>query len=169
MLDGRVSGDWQADFSAKPPEYRGSGSFDAISLAQIAELTNDGWVSGSGNATYQFKSFGRTLQDLMRSAELSADFTIEDGEFPHIVLTTESEPLHATTFSGKLSLNDGEFSFDGAKLENSAGVYKVSGTASLSGALNLKLAGESAIGYTVSGTFMKTRVSQIPTRASLKP
>ena len=85
------------------------------------------------------------------------------------MLTTESESLHATIFSGKLSLNDGEFSFDSAKLENSAGVYKVSGTASLSGALNLKLAGESAIGYTVSGTFMKTRVSQIPTRASLKP
>jgi hypothetical protein len=48
----------------------------------------------------------------------------------------------------------------------------LSGTASLDGSLNLKMASEGTAGYDLSGTLMRTRVSQttpVSTRASLKP
>ena len=88
------------------------------------------------------------------------------------MLTGKSGPLHASSFSGKILLRDGKFSFEDAKLDTAAGVYKVSGSAFLTGALNLKMVGESTIGYGLAGTLVKTRVTPIPapaTQAALKP
>jgi hypothetical protein len=48
----------------------------------------------------------------------------------------------------------------------------VSGTVSLTGELNLKMSGESAPGFSLSGTLLKTRVAAIPVtaaQAALKP
>lgn len=172
ILDGRVNGEWKADFAARPPAYSGTGGFDGVSLFQIADLTHDSWIDGKGTASYKFKASGWRFQDLLDSADLSATFTIKDSNFPHIVLTSTSAPLHASMFSGTVFLRDGNFSFQDTKLDTATGVYKVSGTASLTGALNLKMNGETANGYSLSGTLVKTRVSQITpsaTQALLKP
>jgi len=78
--------------------------------------------------------------------------------------------LQAAQFFGEVHLQDGKLSFDEASLETEAGVYKVNGSALLTGALDLKLSGESASGYNVTGTLVKTRVTSIPTaEAELKP
>lgn len=170
FLEGTATGNWKADFASKPPTYSGGGKFEQVSLAMLAALTHDGWVDGSGSAQYQFKSSGRSLQDLLSSADLTASFDISDGAFPHIALTTESGPLRVTSFSGDLRLKDSVFSFREAKLNNGSEVYTVSGTASINGALNLRALTENSGGFAVSGSFLKTRVSAIPnSEASLKP
>jgi AsmA-like protein len=171
-LGGAVTAEWNADFSAHPPIYKGRGTIDGVSLSQLADLTGDSWIDGIGSATYQFKTAGKTVEDLVTAANFSTDFAIRDATFSHIVLGTKSGALRASLFFGRVALQEGEFSFQDTKLESATGVYKISGTASLTGALNLKLASEGAIGYDLSGTFVKTHVSQVAstaTRASLKP
>ncbi len=172
FLGGGVTGVWKADFSARPPVYQGAGSLENLALGQIADLTQDEWIDGTGTARYEVKAAGWGLHDLLDSADLSASFAIKDGEFPHIVLTSRSGPLRASSFSGKVLLHEGKFSFEDAKLDTAAGVYKVSGSAFLTGALNLKMVGESTVGYGLAGTLVKTRVTPIPataTQAALKP
>ncbi len=171
-LGGKATGEWQADFSARPPAYTGSGSFDGMSLGAVADLTHNTWIDGSGAAKYEFETSGWGLQDLLDSANLTGNFVVRDGSFPHIALTSQSGVLHASNFSGNISLREGQFSFPDAKLDSPSGVYKVSGTVSLTGGLNLKMTGEGAPGFTLSGTLLKTRVSAIPitaAQAALKP
>jgi uncharacterized protein involved in outer membrane biogenesis len=171
-LGGNAAGDLKADFSARPPAYSGSGSFDGVSLAAVAGLIHNPWIDGSGAAKYEFDASGWGLQDLLSSANLTGDFVVRDGSFPHVALTSQSGVLHASNFSGKILLHQGQFSFADAKLESPGGVYKVSGTVSLTGGMNLKMTGESTPGFSLSGTLLKTRVSAIPitaAQASLKP
>jgi uncharacterized protein involved in outer membrane biogenesis len=172
MLNGSLSGQLKADFLAKPPAYQGTGNFDGVSLSDVADLMRDGWIAGTGNASYKFTTAGWGLQELIESADLTGSFSIEDGDFPHVVLTTTSGPLRASDFSGSISFRDGKFRIDDAKLTSSGGVYKVSGSAALDGSLNLKMSGEGATGYSLSGTLVKTRVSPVTnsaTQAALKP
>jgi hypothetical protein len=171
-LGGKATGGLKADFSARPPAYSGSGSFDGVSLAAVAGLTHTPWIDGSGGAKYEFNASGWELQDLLNSANLTGDFVVRDGSFPHVTLTGQPGVLHASNFAGKILLHDGQFSFADAKLESPGGVYKVSGTVSLAGGMNLKMTGESTPGFSLSGTLLKTRVSAIPitaAQASLKP
>src|SRR5207248_51144 len=105
-------------------------------------------------------------------AELNANFSVKDSDFPHVVLSENAEPLHSSVFSGQLIFRDGTFALDDTELVTESGVFNVSGTASLAGDLNLKMTGENSSGYNVSGTLDQTRVSPItnpPTQAALKP
>jgi hypothetical protein len=170
VLEGVVSGKWEANFNENPPRYRGSGGLDGISLAEVSELMHDGWIDGTGEAHYEFTAAGSNLRSLLDSADLNADFSVSEGIFPHVVLTSESGPLRASTFSGGVRMHEGELLFHDAKLDTAHGVYIVSGTASLAGDLNLKMATEGTPGFLVSGTVIETRVSANPTTAaSLKP
>jgi hypothetical protein len=169
-LDGTATGTWKADFTAASPKYTGNGELDGVSLSDIAQLMHDDWVEGKGHATYQFQSAGSNIQDLLNSADLNAEFRISGGRFAHIVFTRDSGPLRASDFSGTAHLANRAISFPEAKLTSGGEVYTVSGTASLGGALNLKAINDNAVGYTIGGTFVKTRVSAIPNaEASLKP
>jgi len=172
LLGGQTDANLKADFSAHPPMYSGTGSFDEVSLAAIAGLMHTGWIDGSGSANYRFKAAGWNIQDLLQEAELGANFIIKDGDFPHIVLTENSGPLQTSMFSGQLAFRDGNFSLDDTELVTEDGVFNVSGTASLTGDLNLKMTRDNSTGYNVSGTLNQTRVSTItnpPTQAALKP
>lgn len=172
VLGGKIAGEWKADFMARPPIYKGSGRVDGVSLDRIADLMHDGWIDGTGSAGYQFKTVGWGLQDVIQAADLVANFTVKDSDFPHVVLSSKVGPLQSSLLAGTILLKDGNFSFQDTKLESASGIYKLSGTASLTGALNLKMISETAAGYDVSGTLAKTRVSQLPstaTQAALKP
>jgi hypothetical protein len=171
-LGGKATGEWQADFSARPPAYSGSGSFDGVDLATVSALMHNPWVNGTGAAKYEFIASGWGMQDLLDSANLSGSFAIHEGGFPHVALTSQSAGLRANNFSGRILLRDGQFSFPDAKLQSPTGVYKVSGTVSLTGGLNLKMIGDGTPGFSLSGTLLKTRVSAIPitaAQAALKP
>ncbi|MCU1271591.1 MAG: AsmA [Acidobacteriaceae bacterium] len=172
LFGGQIAAIWKADFSVRPPTYSGSGSLDDISLASVAGLMRSEWIDGSGSANYRFKAAGWNIQELLDEAELNASFNIKDGVFPHVVLTENAEPLSASVFSGQLDLHQGNFSLDDTELVTADGVFNVSGTASLAGALDLKMTRENSTGYNVSGTLDQTRVSPItnpPTQAALKP
>lgn len=172
FLGGAASGSLKADFRAKPPAYSGAGSLASVSLSRLAELMHNGWVSGTSDANYEFRASGSSLQDLIDSAELRATFSVEDGDFPHVVLTSGSGPLQMDQFTGVLVLKKGSISLDDAKLTTQNGSFFVSGAASLAGDLNFILSAENAQSYNVTGTLLKMKVSAIPpspTRASLKP
>lgn len=172
LLGGQSAANLKADFSVRPPVYSGTGNFDGMSLSSIAELMRTGWIDGEGSANYRFKTSGWSVQDLLKQAELDAKFSIKDGEFPHVLLTENAEPLHSSVFSGQLLFRDGTFSLDNTELVSDSGVFNVSGTASLAGSLDLKMTSETSGGYNVSGTLEQTRVSPIknaPTQAALKP
>jgi len=172
LLGGETVASWKADFSARPPAYSGTGSFDRVSLSLIAGLMHSEWIDGSGSANYRFKTAGWNIHDLLNAADLNANFTMRDGVFPHVVLSDGAEPLRPSVFSGQLALQQGTFSLDDTELVTADGVFNLSGTASLAGDLDLKMTGENSTGYNVSGTLDQTRVSPItnpPTQAALKP
>lgn len=170
VLDGRATGDWSANFSHAIPSISGSGKFEGITLAQVAQLMHNGWMEGTGTAKYSFSAAGRNWQDLFGAAKLSADFDLSRSTFPHIVLVGTSEPLRTTEFLGNLRLANGEFSFREATLKTQSSTYTVTGTATLNGVLAVRIASESAGGFNIAGTLTKTVVSSIPTaQAALKP
>lgn len=172
LLGGQTAANFKADFSVRPPMYSGTGNFDGVWLSSISELMHTGWIDGEGSANYRFTTSGWNLQDLLKQAEVDAKFSIKDGEFPHILLSENAEPLRSSVFSGQLVFRDGAFSLDDTELVSDSGIFNVSGTASLTGDLDLKMTGENSGGYNVSGTLDQTRVSPItnpPTQAALKP
>lgn len=170
ILGGTASGDWKANFSRRIPAVSGSGSLEDVALDQVAQLMHDGWVHGTGTAKYTLSVSGRSWPDLLNSAEMKAEFSISDTTFPHLVLVGASQPLRTSAFAGEITFHDGEFSFRDAKLKAASGVYKVIGTAGWDGTLALKFANEAGIGFNVTGTLTKTRVSPTPTaQAALKP
>ena len=172
LLGGKAIGELAADFSSHPPVYSGGGGVEGWSFAQISSLMHSEWLDGTGSARFHFKAAGAGIRDLIENADLAANFNIKNGVFPHIVLTGTSSPLHATAFSGTLALRDRNFSCQDTKLETENSVYKISGTASLDGMLNLQMVNEISAGFNLSGSVTKTRVSPIissATQAALKP
>ena len=92
-----------------------------MDLSQIAGLMHNPWIDGTGAAKYEFKASGWGLQDLLASANLTGNFVVRDGSFPHITLSSGPGVLRASNFSGKILLRDGQFSFPDAKLEGPSG------------------------------------------------
>ena len=169
ILGGHVTGEWAANFAAKPPKYRGQGKLEGVALSQAADLMHDPWIDGTGIASYEVTASGWNWADLFASADLDSAFTISNGVFRHVVLGTSAAPLRVTEFAGNLRLQDGEFSFQDTRLKSPGSVYKLSGTATLNGALSLKMMSDTTAGFNVTGTLVKTRVAAIPvTQAALK-
>ena len=174
VLGGRHRGEWQADFSVKPAICKGSGAITAVSLADLADAMNDGWIAGTANAAYTLA--GPCPADFWNQAEGTLQFEMKDGSLPHVFLADEAEPLKVTIFSGKANLDAGAIEIKDARLNSPAGEFQLTGGASLKGELDLKLArapnGATAPGYTVTGTLAAPRVVQLPspqTQAKLKP
>jgi uncharacterized protein involved in outer membrane biogenesis len=172
VLGGKHVGDWVADFTAKPPEYSGSGRLERIALSQLSESMNDDWITGSATATYRAKASGLDGAELFASATSTVKVEARDGLLRHIALGEGAAPLQMHRLMAHLSLQDGKFEIQEGKLETASGIYQVSGTASLTRLLNLKLTHEGASGFNITGTLMEPHVSPIlapETRAALKP
>jgi len=191
VLGGKHRGEWRADFTVKQPVYSGSGALDGSSLAQVADLMGDEWISGSANAKYQMELAGFSAADLTASAKGTLHFEMREGALPHIVLA--SVPLRVRRFTGMLTLLQGEVQVQEATLEAPSATYSVTGTASMNRKLDFRLlpegsaseeAGASARpdgrdarrsipgGLTVTGTLSEPRVSptrRSETEAALKP
>src|SRR5208337_1476739 len=83
---GKHVGEWGADFTAKPPQYTGTGTLQRVALDQLAQMMNDGWITGLAGATYTVTASGLTAAELFSSARGNLQVTAQDGEFPHLVL-----------------------------------------------------------------------------------
>ncbi|MBZ5718840.1 MAG: AsmA family protein [Acidobacteriia bacterium] len=172
VLGGTHVGEWTADFTAKPPAYSGSGTFDRIALSQLADAMHDGWITGTATATYRATASGLTAPDLLASAEATLQIEARDGSLPHLVLAVAGAPLRVRRSSARLILRRGTFEIEQGKLETPAGIYHLSGTASLGRVLDLKLVRDSAHGFNVTGTLTEPRVAAATTpetQAALKP
>ena len=80
--------------------------------------------------------------------------------------------LRVNRFAGQLLLRDGKFEIEQGKLQTPGGIYQLSGTASLSRVLDIKLARDGARGFNITGTLNQPHVavSTTPeTQAALKP
>ena len=172
LLGGTHAGEWTVDFTAKPPLYRGAGAFERIALAQLSEAMRDGWITGSASATYRASVSGLTAPELFASADATLQVEARDGSLPHLVLTGAGEPIQVRHCSARLRLHRGAFEFEQGKLETSAGIYHLSGTASLGRTLDLKLTRDNAHSFNITGTLTEPRVAAAispETRAALKP
>ena len=171
VLGGRHTGEWRADFTAKPPQYSGSGTFKAIELARVAEAMKDNWIAGTATASYRATAFGLTGKDLLASATATSQIDASGGAFPHIVLTDSATPLQMRRLTAGATLRDGKFDIQPGTLETSAGVFRLSGTASLTQVLDLRLTRETASGFSITGTLTDPHVLPLvtpETRAALK-
>lgn len=172
VLGGRHVGEWEADFTAKPPQYSGKGGFENVVLDQLSESMNDDWITGSATATYHVRMSGLDAAELFASASSTWKVEARDGLLRHVALADGSGPLPIHRLSLQLALRDGKFEIDDGKLDSVSNIYRVSGTASLNRVLNIKLMREGAQGFNITGTLMEPHVSPIvssETQAALKP
>lgn len=173
FLGGRHRGDWQADFSAKAAVCKGSGTIAGASLTEVADAMKDGWIAGTANLSYDVK--GSCPAEFWTSAEGTLQFDMRDGTLPHVSLAEDVAPLKVTRLTGPARLHAGKIETKDAKLDSPGGQFEVSGTASLNGELDFKLASTpnsaSGAGYTITGTVAEPRVirtSTPDTQAQLK-
>ena len=172
VLGGRHTGEWEGDFTAKHPEYSGSGTLERVALSQLSETMNDDWITGTAKGTYRVEASGQDAGQLFASATSTLKIDARDGLLRHVALVEGSGPLQMRRLTAHLLLQDGKFEIQEGKLETPAGVYEVSGTASMTRILNLKLTREGTPGFNITGTLTEPHVSPIPspeTRAALKP
>ena len=172
VLDGEHFGDWQADFTLKPPHYSGSGTLKAVELGELANIMPDSGVRGAASAAYHLTASGWTVAEILASADASAQLEVVGGALPHLVLTNNGEPLSIRRFAGSLSFQKGRLALEEGKLETSQGIYQISGTASPDRGLNLRLRRDDGTGFNITGALKEphaTATSTPPTQAALKP
>jgi hypothetical protein len=172
VLGGKHIGEWQADFGVKPPEYSGTGTLEGLALHQLSESMNDDWITGSATASYRVKTSGLDAAELFASATSTLKVDARDGLLLHVALGEGTGPLQMHRLAAHLVVHDGGFEIQEGMLETSTGTYQVSGTASLTRILDLKLTHEGAPGFNITGTLMEPHVSPIvnpETQAALKP
>lgn len=171
LAGGHHTGEWQVDFSSKPAVCEGSGTLAGVVLDSFANAMNDGWIAGTGNATY--KVTGTCPADFWKSAEGTLHVSMKDGAFPH-VLIGDAQPLRVFRLDGQAELRAGTIEIKDAKLDAPEGHYQLSGTASLTREVDFRLKGapdNPTSGYTITGTLAEPRVSPLrgTEQARLKP
>jgi AsmA family/AsmA-like C-terminal region len=172
VLGGKHIGEWNADFTKRPPIYNGRGTLSGIVLEQLAEHMHDGWVTGIASATYEGTASGWTADNLFNSGIGSIEAEIFDGLLPHLRLVGDTDPIHVNHLAGGLVFQDGQFQLKQIKLQTSESTYQVSGTASLKRMLDLRFMREGASGFRVTGTLDQPHVTVTTTpetQAALKP
>jgi AsmA family/AsmA-like C-terminal region len=172
VLGGKHTGEWEADFTSKPPQYSGNGRIEDIALDQLSESMNDDWITGSATANYRVKTSGLDAAELFASAVSTWKIEARDGQLGHVALADGSGPLPMHRLSLQLTLHDGKFEIEDGKLDSVSNSYRISGTASMSRVLNVKLSREGAQGFNITGTLAEPHVSPIvpsETQAALKP
>ncbi len=169
LFGGTLRAEWQADFAGSHPAYALRGTLESASMAQIAAAMDDEWATGSANLSYQGTASGWTGAGLAASATGSLQFDWRDGALAHVALAGAKPPLHIRRFAGRMELRAGVLEIAASRMETSAGIYKVSGTASLARQLGITLLGDGAPGFVITGPLAKPQVAAAPaSQASLK-
>jgi len=174
FMGGQHRGQWRADFSGKSSSCEGNGRLNGVLLTSIADAMKDGWIAGTADGSYEVQ--GPCSPEFWKSAEGMLQFDMRDGSLPHVTLSEDAEPFKVVGFAGQARLQGGEIEMRDAKLESTDGKFLLSGTASLKGDLDLRLARIPSVpvapGYTITGTVAEPRVNPLSgseTQARLKP
>jgi AsmA-like C-terminal region/AsmA family len=180
LLGGRHNGDWQADFTASPPLYAGSGTLTSMSLEKASDAMHDQWVSGAASGEYQVTASGTDSAAFWSSLEGGVKFDLRNGILFHISLAGAEDPLQVARWQGDLHLKDGVIEIQKGRLLTRGAAYDISGTASFNQALDLKLSKDFEVKsphaaspiFSITGTVAEPRVVLTPaaeTEAELKP
>ncbi len=170
VLGGSHEGDVRADFRKDPPTWDFSGKFDRVALENVAALMHDGWVTGKADATYHLRTSGLSTAEMLASGVGDLKIEARDGSFPHIELISAT-PLRMQSMSSHFVLRSGKLEIENGKLESPDGIYEMSGTATLTQYLDLKLTRSGGRTFVVSGTVTQPHVEPAvaETQAELKP
>jgi hypothetical protein len=139
VFGGKYRGDWDADFSANPPVYAGTGSFSGVSLQHISETMQTSAFAGTASGNYQVSASGATAADFWQTAEGGLQFDVHDGLLSRISPSPDESGLRVSLWTGEIGLHAGKIEMGSNKLESPTGFYQLSGTASLSRSLDLEL------------------------------
>jgi hypothetical protein len=178
LLGGKHRGEWQGDFSVRPPVYTGNGTLTSVSMRQLATVMRDEGIAGTASGSYQISASGATSTStaFWNSAEGTLQFDVRDGMLPHLTLESDGDPLRVDRLQGRAHLQAGKIEIKDGVLNSTAGRFLLTGTASFGEELDLKLEGKSDAGvarkYAVRGTLAEPRVTQVAspeTQARLKP
>ena len=172
FLGGQHTGEWRADFTVKPPEYSGNGTFQQIDLAQLASVMSNDWITGTATATYRASASGIVPSELFSSATATVQIDAVSGELPHVVLASAAPPLQMRHLAAHLLLHEGRLDVRTGQLETANDMFHLSGTASLTQVLSLQLLRDDSSGFSITGTLTNPHVSRVTTsetRAALKP
>jgi hypothetical protein len=172
VLGGRHRGEWNADFTVRPPQYSGQGTFQRVSLDELAKVMTGDWITGTAGGTYHASAAGLSQDELFASAHANVQVEDATGTLPHIALGDDALPLQMRNLTAYLVLQDGKVEVQAARLETAADTFHVTGTASLTQILDLRLMREDTSGFAITGTLAQPSVLQVAareTRAALKP
>jgi hypothetical protein len=115
-------------------------------------------IAGAVDASYEVKGTCKGFWDV---AEGSLQFDWRDGILPRVQIGDDPGALKITRMTGDARLKQGEFAIENGKLDSAAGKFQVSGTATLSRELNLKLARVGGPGYAITGTLAEPTVTAV--------
>lgn len=128
-LQGTHRGNWSVDASVSPPRYRGSGTWQNVSLAQVGALMNDPWITGNADGSFDVESTGTNLDELLAHADGKLQFLMRNGSLPHVQMPGVSGPLLVHRFTGTLQTDKDTWRVPDGRLESRDGLYLVRGSA----------------------------------------
>ncbi len=160
LLQGMHQGNWIIDASTQPVKYEAAGTLQNISLTRLSALTNDAWITGTGDAKFEGTTSGLSWSDLWANAKATFHFTMRDGNLPHLANIASAGALSVHNLAGDLRLDKGTWELSAARLESRDGIYQVSGRASAKSGLNFTLLRNDDRSWTLFGTLTKPRLEQ---------
>ena len=166
LLGGHHTGNWDGDFTARPPKFFGSGTVTHLAMAQVATLMHDAWAAGTLDAQYTLGLTGLDAAALRDSANGSASFNWTAGTLRHVALENKGTPLSFSTLSGQIAIRNGSITCDDCKMQSAGQLYTLKGNASFNRDLDIHLATSGATAYAISGPLDKPRVEAVPVPAS---
>jgi hypothetical protein len=161
LLGGHHEGNWDADFTASPPKFYGSGVMNNIAMAQVSTLMHDPWATGSLAGQYTIGLVGLDKAQLSDSATGSADFKWTSGSVRHITLEGKTTPLAFTSFKGEIAVRNKTVTCKLCILRMPAIDYTVTGSAGLDRSLDLRLERSGSPEYAISGPLDKPTVKNL--------
>ena len=172
MLQGTHQGNWTVDTSVVPPQYRGSGTLQNISLAQLGTLMGDGWIAGNADGRFDLDTSGGSFHEILASSDVKLQFVMRNGDLTHVQIPGARGPLSVYRFAGDLRAKKGVWSLSDGRLESRDGLYQVTGNAGLENGLNFLLTRGDEQSWNLTGTLTKphvTSANQEISRTEVKP
>jgi len=157
FLEGQHLGDWTIDASIDPPEYRGTGTLEDVSLDRLSTLMNDAWITGNADGAFEVHTAGVSSRELLANADGKLQFAMRNGSFAHLEIPGAPSPFPVYRFSGALRVKDGKWQLSAGRLESRDGLYTVTGTSS-TGALDFTLTRGDERSWNLTGTLAKPLV-----------
>ena len=169
LLQGSHRGNWTIDLSAPEASlegnsvptarYHGAGTLKEISLAQLANLTDDDWISGTADGTFETSGAADSFHSLPAHSDGRMQFVMRSGTLPHLEIPGSPVPLPVHRFTGELDLKKGVWQLSAGRLETRDGLYQVSGTASPGSEISFILTRGDEQSWTVTGSLANPQVA----------